>query len=137
MKQPEKIGFFSDSAEFEIGRYQRPSYRERFNVGNAVAFRHKIRKELQFADREPEENYGRVKQRFTDTRIILPLQVFARMIEGISILSMARHKPSYPIPNTIRASNPFDYENVSLDYAGSCHRAIANLRCDPTIPLEG
>lgn len=36
-----------------------------------------------------------------------------------------------------RASNPFDYEDVSLDYAGSCQRAIANLRCDPTILVEG
>lgn len=65
------------------------------------------------------------------------LNRIARVIEGISIPAGVARKPSYPIsgirPVCPAYDDPFDYENVSLDYAGSRHRAIANLRRDPAI----
>lgn len=56
--------------------------------------------------------------------IIVPDRTDFNFVGGKKILP--------PYTESCRASNPYD-ENVSLDYAGSCHRTIANLHRDPTI----
>lgn len=57
------------------------------------------------------------------------LNRIARVIEGISIPAPTKTYPGDPVS----AFEPFDYENVSLDYAGSCRRAMANLHRGPAI----
>jgi len=65
------------------------------------------------------------------TRITLPLQTAWHDRRDV------RRWPENPVTlSPPPHSTLFDYENVSLDYAG-CQRAIANLPCDPAIPLEG